>query len=43
MGEKMKTYKSAPRFDAVMRFSGEPVPGPIPDELKIKVRKRRST
>ena len=28
------------RFGAVMRLSGEPVPGPIPDELRIVVRKK---
>jgi NADH-quinone oxidoreductase subunit F len=29
------------RFGAVVRFSGEPLPPPIPDELRVIVRKRR--
>ncbi|MGC2776344.1 MAG: NADH-quinone oxidoreductase subunit NuoF [Bradyrhizobium sp.] len=28
------------RFGAVIRYSGEPVPGPIPEELRIIVRKK---
>jgi hypothetical protein len=41
MGGKMKTYKSAPRFDAVMRFSDEPVLGSIPDELRAVVEREK--
>ena len=40
-GGKMKTYKSAPRIDAVVRFSGEPVPGPIPDALSAMAERKK--
>ena len=30
------------KFDAVRRFSGEPVPGPLPDELRIMVGKKEA-